>query len=326
MLTPFPCTASTMNSATSSLRSCSSSAGRSSHGTFSNPGSSGPKREVNAESAVAESAPSVSPWNPCSSDRTRGRPVAARPSLIAASTDSAPELVNSTRSTDAGASRSSSSASRAGSASTPSCVEPGRWSSIASTSASRTRGLLRPTLNIPNPPSTSRYWLPSESQRYAPSARAQRRSKPIVRSSRTNCGLIVCAWRSSASAPRSSTSCVSQPTPGLSRHAYQRAARHDQRRADDEPAADELAAAQEQGREDHSPERLGRHQRRDDADATAVVGLEERCVREAEEDPRREEEHELPRVAARPGAAARQHEVRGDRGEPGQQRGRRGDH
>src|SRR6266516_145806 len=211
MLTPLPCTGSTMKSATSSERSWASSAERACQGTFSKPGSSGPKRDVNSEAEVAESAPSVSPWKPCSSERTRGRPVAARPSLIAASTDSAPELVNRTRSTLRGARRSSSSASSAGSASTPSCTDPGRSSSRASISAWRTPALLRPTLNIPKPPSRSRYWLSWSSQRYWPCARAQRRSKPIVRRRRTNCGLIVCAWRSSASAPRSSTSSVSQP-------------------------------------------------------------------------------------------------------------------
>ena len=70
---------------------------------------------MNSGLALAESAPSVSPWKPCSAESTRERPVAARPSLIAASTDSAPELVKRTRSTEAGARRSSSSASSAGS-------------------------------------------------------------------------------------------------------------------------------------------------------------------------------------------------------------------
>src|SRR3982751_5397655 len=97
MLTPLPCTGSTMKSATSSERSLSSSAERSFQGTFSKPGNSGPKRDVNSEAEVADSAPSVRPWKPCSAERTRGRRVAARPSLIAASTASVPELTNRTR-------------------------------------------------------------------------------------------------------------------------------------------------------------------------------------------------------------------------------------
>src|SRR5205823_7498397 len=107
------------------------------------------------------------------------------------------------------------------------------------------------------------------------------------------------------------TSGVSHPTPGLSRHAYQRAARDDQRRAGDEPAADELAAPKEHDGEDDSPERLGRHERRDDADATAVVGLEERRVGEAEEDSCGQEQPELSPVAAWPRTAARDDHVDG---------------
>ena len=54
------------------------------------PGRSGPKRSVNAASPFTESEPSVSPWKACSTQTTRGRRVAARPSLSAASTDSVP--------------------------------------------------------------------------------------------------------------------------------------------------------------------------------------------------------------------------------------------
>src|SRR3954454_748177 len=314
-----------MKSATSSDASSRSRASRSPHGTCENPGRSGPKRLVNSGVAVAESAPSVSPWKACAAESTRERPVAARPSLIAASTDSAPELVKIAFSTLAGARRRSSSASSAGSTSTPSCVEPGRSSSKASTRAARTRGLFRPTLNMPKPPSTSRYRLPSESQRYWPSARAQRRSKPIVRRSRTNCGLIVCAWRSSASAPRSSTSSVSQPTPGLSRHAYEHAAGDDERRTEQQPPPDQLASTQEQEREQDAPERLRRHERSHDAHATAVVGAEQSRVREPEEEPRGQEHTELVRIAPRPRGPARNDQVGRDRRHAGQEGDRRRD-
>ena len=53
----------------------------------------------------AESEPSVSPWKPCSAERTRVRRVAARPSFSAASTASVPELVKSTRSSRGGVRR-----------------------------------------------------------------------------------------------------------------------------------------------------------------------------------------------------------------------------
>jgi len=52
---------------------------------------------VNAGPPFADSAPSVRPWKPCSTETTFDRPVAARPILIAASIDSAPEFVNRTR-------------------------------------------------------------------------------------------------------------------------------------------------------------------------------------------------------------------------------------
>src|SRR3954467_217794 len=171
------------------------------------------------------------------------------------------------------------------------------------------RGLLRPTLNMPNPPSRSRYRLPSESQRNAPSALAQRRSKPIVRSSRTNCGLIVCAWRSSASAPRSSTSSVSQPTGELSPCADERAAGDDQCRAGHEPPTDELTPAQQQRGEEHAPERLGRNERRDHGYSPPVVRLEESRVGEAEQHAGREEGTDGDSVASSPAAAAGRDEV-----------------
>jgi hypothetical protein len=46
--------------------------------------------------AVSESAPSVRPWNPPTNARNLGRRVAYRASFMAASIDSAPELVKNT--------------------------------------------------------------------------------------------------------------------------------------------------------------------------------------------------------------------------------------
>ena len=111
---------------------------------------------MNAASPLIDSDPSVSPWKACSTQTTRSRPVAARPSLIAASTDSVPLFVNSALPIEAGARRTSSSASSGVTGETPICGAFGVCSSIASTSHSRTRGLLRPTLNMPKPPSQSR--------------------------------------------------------------------------------------------------------------------------------------------------------------------------
>ena len=73
-------------------RARASSASRSLNGTLAIPGRYGPKRSVNAASPFTESEPSVSPWKACSTQTMRWRPVAARPSLIAASTDSVPLL------------------------------------------------------------------------------------------------------------------------------------------------------------------------------------------------------------------------------------------
>ena len=111
---------------------------------------------MNAASPLIESEPSVSPWKACSTQTTRSRFVAARPSLIAASTDSVPLFVNRAFPIEAGARPTSSSASSGVTAEIPICGAFGVRRSIASTSQSRTRSLLRPTLNMPNPPSQSR--------------------------------------------------------------------------------------------------------------------------------------------------------------------------
>src|SRR4029078_2156254 len=89
--------------------------------------------------------------------------------------------------------------------------------------------------------------------------------------------------------PRSPPSSVTPPTAGLSRHAYEHAAGDDQPRAEQEPASDQLASRQEKEREPSPPERLGRDERVHDADASAVVGAEERKVGRAEEHRRRKE-------------------------------------
>ena len=120
------------------------------------PGRSGWKRSVNSGQPFAESAPSVRPWKPWSHETTRVRFVAARPSFSAASTASAPELVKRQRSIRPPARPISSSASRPGRSVVPIASIPGVSSESASTSAARMRGLLRPTLYIPKPPSMSR--------------------------------------------------------------------------------------------------------------------------------------------------------------------------
>ena len=58
--------------------------------TGSQPGNSGPKPSRNSAFPLSDSEPSVSPWKACSAYSTRGRPVAARATLIAASTASVP--------------------------------------------------------------------------------------------------------------------------------------------------------------------------------------------------------------------------------------------
>ena len=80
-------TGSTTKSATSS-RAARPRARRGRRTERRKPGSSGSKRRRRPGSPDAESAPSVSPWKPCSTETTRVRPVAARPILIAASTAS----------------------------------------------------------------------------------------------------------------------------------------------------------------------------------------------------------------------------------------------
>ena len=60
--------------------------------TASQPGSSGPKPSRNSAFPFSDSEPSVRPWKACSAYSTRGRPVAARATLIAASTASVPAV------------------------------------------------------------------------------------------------------------------------------------------------------------------------------------------------------------------------------------------
>ena len=80
----------------------------------------------------------------------------------------------------------------------------------------------------------------------------------------------------------------------------QRAARDDERGADQHAPPDELGVPDQEQRERDAPERLRRDERRDDGDATAVVRLEERHVREPEHDADAEErQHRAPARAAR---------------------------
>src|SRR5204862_6847250 len=75
---------------------------------------------------------------------------------------------------------------------------------------------------------------------------------------------------------------------GSAKRADQGAAADDEHRSRKHSAGDRLVA-DEQRRERHAPQRLGRDERGDDADAAAVVRLEERHAREAEADARRRE-------------------------------------
>src|ERR671935_73331 len=149
-------------------------------------------------------------------------------------------------------------------------------------------------------------------------------SKPIVRSTCTICGSIACAWRPSTSAPRPSTKSLSQPTPELSPRADEHASGNDQRGAEEDVPADELAAPQQQRREEDAPERLGRDERADHRHASAVVRLEERRVRETEQHAGRDEGPRRGAEASRPGPAPRDEQVGADRGRAREQRdGRR---
>ena len=94
----------------------------------------------------------MSPWKDCSVETTRDRPVAARPSLSAASTASAPELVNRTRASRAGVRLSSSSARSPGNSETPSCTDPGVSSSSVSIERRPDPGIVPPGVEHPEAP------------------------------------------------------------------------------------------------------------------------------------------------------------------------------
>ena len=121
-----------MKTATPSRASSASSAARSLNGTNETSGRSGPNRSRATALPFTESEPSVSPWKPFSTATTRGRRVAARPSLIAASTASVPVLTKRTRSVRAGATATSASASSPGRSESPSCGRLGVSSSSSS--------------------------------------------------------------------------------------------------------------------------------------------------------------------------------------------------
>ena len=102
---------------------------------------------------------------------TRRRPVAYLANFSADSTASVPLLQKNTRSRP-GALASSRCASNPGSGPQSNWVQSARWASSASCSAWRITGWLRPAANTPKPARKSAYWWPSESYRYAPSARS----------------------------------------------------------------------------------------------------------------------------------------------------------
>ena len=84
------------------------------------------------------------------------------------------------------------------------------------------------------------------------------------------------------------------------------AAGDDQRRAEQEMAADELRSAEEQHREQNREQRLRRDERADDRDPRAVEGLEQERVRGAPEEPRQDERRSLaPDVGEHPSAPQR---------------------
>ncbi len=99
--------------------------------------------------AVERQRPSVSPWNACSAYSTRGLPVAARATLIAASTASVPVFAGTIAPTLPGARASSCSASTPLSSVTPSCGRLPVRAAITSSIAATASGWLRPIANTP---------------------------------------------------------------------------------------------------------------------------------------------------------------------------------
>ena len=90
---PSPSTGSSRIAASSPPGATAASSDSTSFGRANEiPGTSGPKPSHFAGWPVAERAPSVLPWKPPSSATIRGRPVAFRATLSAASFASAPEL------------------------------------------------------------------------------------------------------------------------------------------------------------------------------------------------------------------------------------------
>ena len=145
----MPWIGSTTNAATSPRASSRSSASRSPKPTGSQPGSSGPKPSRNSASPLSDSEPSVSPWKACSAYSTRGRPVAARATLIAASTASVPVFAGTIAATLPGARASSCSASTPLSSVTPSCGRLPVRAAITCSTAAIASGWLRPIANTP---------------------------------------------------------------------------------------------------------------------------------------------------------------------------------
>ena len=176
----MPCTGSTRKSATSSRCSSCSSASRSPKGTRVEAGQQRAEAlRRTRRSPFAESEPSVSPWKPCSAERTRERPVGG-----AAELERRLDRLGSRAREEARA-----RAARASARAAPRPSRPGRRRDAELHGAracraraprrapARMRGLLRPTLNIPKPPSMSRKRWPSESQRYGALGAAPQRGR-----------------------------------------------------------------------------------------------------------------------------------------------------
>src|SRR5581483_9530211 len=120
--------------------------------------------------------------------------------------------------------------------------------------------------------------------------------------------------RSGGYPPRHPPVTVSRPVPGTGRRAfatwgrvcggigtpespecaYEGPTGDDEDGAEGEAPPDELGVAEEEGREAHADERLGRDERRHDRDAPAVERLEEGDVREPERDPCRHAREHSP--------------------------------
>ena len=162
---PSPWTASRRIAAVSKSTALSR-ASMSLKGTCWKPGTRGSNGSRNSRRQVALSAPIVRPWKPRMAATIFGRPVDARANLIAASTDSEPELLRNTRFRFGGATDSSFSTNSAFAADPnegPTWMSSRAWFAIASTMA----GLQWPRFPTPRLAPQSMYSFPESSHRVA---------------------------------------------------------------------------------------------------------------------------------------------------------------